>query len=111
MRRVVKPITNIADMIADGVAKEIEPDLVSDVSISQLIDNGLVTLHREMKNIMVMSSKGKLDPNSARDLRDHLKLLFELKDREEDGLKGLTDEQLEAIARTTLDAKKAPNEE
>ena len=70
---------------------------VSDISIERLIDLGLTALDREIKNLTMASAKGKLDAASARDLRDHLKLLFELKDRENDFLKNLTDEELQKL--------------
>jgi len=69
----------------------------SDVSIERLIELGLIALDREIRNLTAASSKGKLDTAAARDLRDHLKLLFELKDRENEFLKGLTDEELQVI--------------
>lgn len=75
---------------------------LSEISVQRLIDDGLVVLYREIKNLMISSIKGKLDPNDARDLRDHLKLLFELKDRESDSLKNLTDEQIKAKASEAL---------
>ena len=78
---------------------EIDP---KDVSVDRLIDDSLYAIYREVKNILYASSKGKLDANSARDLRDYTKLLFELKARENDSLKGLTDEQLEAKAKEVL---------
>lgn len=67
---------------------------VSDISVARLIDDGLLALYREMRNLLFLSAKGKLDPASSRDLRDSIKLLFELKDRESDSLRGMTDEQL-----------------
>ena len=81
-----------------------EPD-TSDISIERLIDLGLTALDREIRNLTFASSKGKLDAPSARDLRDHLKLLFELKDRENEFLGKLTDEELEAI----LEKRKSEN--
>lgn len=69
----------------------------ADISIERLIELGLTALDREIRNLTFASSKGKLDAPSARDLRDHLKLLFELKDRESDFLKGLSDEELKII--------------
>ncbi len=75
---------------------------VSDISINSLIEDGLVILYKEIKNLMGLSDKGKLAPPDARDLRDHLKLLFELKKQESELLKGLTDEQLEQQAKEAL---------
>jgi len=69
---------------------------LSDISIERLIDLGLTALDREIRNLTVASAKGKLDAPSARDLRDHLKLLFEIRDRERDGLGKLSDEELQA---------------
>jgi hypothetical protein len=80
------------------------PDIaVSDISVTRLIDDGLLALYREMKNILMLSAKGKLDAASSRDLRDTVKLLFELKDRESESLRGLTDEQLQAKVKEALD--------
>lgn len=79
---------------------------ISDISVQRLIDDGLVVLYREIKQLMMLSAKGKLEPNSAKDLRDHLKLLFELKDREGESLRGLTDEEIRAKATEALSDSK-----
>ena len=93
MKHVAKPSTTIMQAPATKA-----PDiLVSDISILGLIDKGLVALHREMTNLLTLSAKGKLDAPLARDLRDTVKLLFELRDREEQLLKGKTDDELKAI--------------
>lgn len=82
------------------------PDIpIADISIQRLIDDSLLVLYREVKNLMILSVKGKLDAADARDLRDHLKLLFELKDREADSLKGLSDEELKARIKALDDNK------
>lgn len=70
---------------------------IQEISIEHLIDNGLAILYREIKNLMVLSASGKLEPEDARDLREHLKVLFELKARENDLLKGLSDEQIKQL--------------
>lgn len=72
--------------------------LVSDISIQRLIDDSLLALYREVKNLLMLSAKGKLSSNDSRDLRDHLKLLFELKDREAASLAKLSDEELRKLA-------------
>lgn len=69
--------------------------VISEVSLARLLDQGLTCLQREMKNLMIMSAHGKLPPPAAKDLRDTVNLIFDLKDREADLLKGLTDEELE----------------
>jgi hypothetical protein len=81
--------------------------IVSDISVARLIDDGLLAIHREMKNLLMLGSRGKLDAANSRDLRDTVKLLFELKDRENDSLKGLTDDQLkELVSKALIDTKK-----
>lgn len=84
------------------VAREITPPPISEISIDRLIDDSLGVLYREIKNLVSLSARGKLEPNDARDLRDHLKLLFELKAREKDSLAGITDEQIKAQAAKAL---------
>jgi hypothetical protein len=99
VKRIVKPSTQI-----DFTPKEKVPDpVISDISVTRLIDDGLLALYREIKNLLMLSSKGKLDPNNSRDLRDHLKLLFELQAREKESLKNITDEQLKEQVQGVLD--------
>lgn len=97
MRRIVKPnqLTDLSPLQPPDMA-------VSDISVTRLIDDGLLALYREMKNLLSLSAKGKLDAASSRDLRDTVKLLFELKDRENESLKSVTDEQLEEQAKAAL---------
>jgi hypothetical protein len=73
---------------------KVEDSVVSDISIDGLINDGLLALYREIKNLLFATSQGKLDAPSSRDLRDHIKLLFEIKDREQDTLKHYTEEEL-----------------
>jgi hypothetical protein len=74
-----------------------------DISVDRLIDDGLMTIYREIKNLLYLSSKGKLDAANARDLRDTVKLLFDLQAREKDSLRNLTDEQLKEQAKVVVD--------
>lgn len=96
MKRIAKP-NQLTDLTPITGAKDEAPLLVSEVSIQRLIDSCLLTLSREVRNLSIASTRGKLTANDARDLRDHTKLLFELKDREREALKGLTDEQIEQL--------------
>lgn len=95
-----KPNTDISE------TKVKDPESLSDISVQRLIDDGLLALHREMKNLLMLGSRGKLDAASSRDLRDTIKLLFELKEREAESLKGLTDEQLAEQAKVVLSESK-----
>lgn len=85
------------------VAREITPPPISDISVQRLIDDGLTALYREMRNLLILSAKGKLDAPAAKDLRDTIKLLFEIQAREDSSLKGITDEALKAKVKEVLD--------
>lgn len=89
MKYITKPPTVLI------AKKEVAADIpTSDISVARLIDDGLLVLYREMTNLKMLSVHGKLDAASARDLRDTIKLLFELKERENESLHGMTDEQI-----------------
>lgn len=90
MKRYSKPTTDLSPL----KAPEVEVPIVSEISIQRLIDDCLGILYREIRNLSTLSSRGKLEAADARDLRDHLKLLFELKAREDATLAGLTDEEI-----------------
>lgn len=80
-----------------------EPEvLLSDISVDKLLDTGLLILQREIKNLASLSASGKLEANDARDLRDTVKLLFELKEREAKSLSSLSDEELASKAKAAL---------
>jgi hypothetical protein len=85
--------------------KVIDPPL-SDISVQRLLDDALLALYREIKNLLLLSAKGKLSPTDARDLRDHSKLLFELREQEKDSLRHLTDDELAAKAKEALSETK-----
>lgn len=97
MKFVPKPMTEMPKPPAI-----VDPN-ISDISVARLIDDGLLAIHREMKNLLMLSARGKLKAADSRDLRDTVKLLFELKDRENESLKGLTDEQLKEQVKAALD--------
>lgn len=98
MKRIVHPTSPNSQPKLPEVA---DPPM-SEISVARLIDDGLLILYREIKNLLSLSVKGKLDAANARDLRDHLKLLFELKAREDQSLRGLTDKELEEKAKAVL---------
>jgi len=98
MKRIAKPNTQIPL----NQMPEVDNTPASDISIDRLIDDGLVALNREIKNLLTLSARGKLEAADARDLRDHLKMLFEMRERENNSLRGLTDEQLKEKAKALL---------
>lgn len=100
MKRIVHPNTPQAD-IDKFLAKKHEQEQgvvvdkpISEISLDGLLGDGLLGLYREMKNLLFLSTKGKLSPADSKDLRDTVKLLFELKDREKELLEGLQDEDI-----------------
>ncbi len=100
MKHIPKPNTDLTEY---NKVKANDPVSLSDISVARLIDDGLLALYREMKNLLMLSAKGKLDAVYSRDLRDIVKLLFELKDRENESLRGLTDEQLKEHVKKALE--------
>lgn len=99
-RRIIPPASHKdasgAYLPSDPVP-EIPSDTGSDVDLSKLLDQGREVLRREMKHLMLESSRGKLSAGSARDLVNYLKLLDELAREEDDALRNYTPEQLQAI--------------
>lgn len=93
MKRFSKPTTDLSSL----KPVEIEVPIVSEISIQRLIDDCLTILYREIRNLAILSARGKLEAPDARDLRDHLKLLFELKTREDASLSGLSDEDIQKM--------------
>lgn len=95
---IVKPGTPV-----DFTPKEkvVDPK-ISDISIDDLLGDGLLVLYREIHQLKILSARGKLEPNDSKDLRDHLKLLFELKEREAEILKGLSNEELQKQAKQVV---------
>jgi hypothetical protein len=70
---------------------------VSSFDVSKLLDDAGVIMQREIRNLMRESANGKLASAQAKDLIAYTKLLFELKELQEEALKGLTPEQLKAL--------------
>lgn len=100
MKRIVHPTKTITqtsleeEVRRQTVVKDVSSN---DISIDRLLTDGLLGIYREVKNLLYLSAKGKLSPTDAKDLRDTVKLLFELKDREKDLLENLTNEDLEKL--------------
>lgn len=100
MKRIVHPPKTDLQVYVQEESKRqsaVKDIASSDISIDRLLTDGLLGIYREVKNLLYLSAKGKLGKDSARDLRDTVKLLFELKDREKDLLENLTNEDLEKL--------------
>lgn len=76
---------------------DLEPAKLVDTTIDELRAKTMEILRREVTNLMIESSKGKLHANSAKSLTDYIKLLGELKDIEEEELASLKDEHLKKL--------------
>lgn len=77
---------------------KLPPDLpISDISFGDLLDRSRLILHREIGNLTYESSQGKLSKDSAQSLRDYVKLLTDLNEREKELVKDLSADQLKEI--------------
>lgn len=100
MKRII-PNNPLTSQMQAPKEKPVDPS-TSEISVDRLIDDGLLILYREIRNLKMLSANGKLEPNDAKDLRDHVKLLFELQLRQNQILKNLTDEELKVKASEAL---------
>lgn len=69
----------------------------NNLSISDLLDKANTILQREIQNLLIASSGGKLDASNARDLCNYIKLLNELKEAQNDTLKNLSEDDLKKL--------------
>jgi hypothetical protein len=100
MKRIVHPPKTTEQLLQEleSQRKAAVQDIpTQDISIDRLMGDGLLGIYREVKNLLSLSARGKLSPSDAKDLRDIVKLLFELKDREKALLKDLSLEDLETL--------------
>lgn len=70
----------------------------TDVSIDLLLNRGLLAIERTMKFIVTKSCTGGLERNDVMNLKDLMVLLQDLKEKEDDILEKMSDEELEKIA-------------
>jgi len=88
--------------IADFTSKntQTEPDFsLASTTLDELVDKAQEILRREITNLMVESTGKKLSPTSSQSLVAYIKLLGELKEKEEDLLQRLGDNHLKRIAK------------
>lgn len=88
MKRYAKPTTALP-------APAAIPDGTFDVV--ELLGKSSELLRREILNLMAESARGKLSPNSAKDLVAYIKLLNELKQEQEEALAKLDDDELKKL--------------
>ncbi len=67
------------------------------MDLRQLLDQCIEILRRDIKNIFVESSKGKLSPAAARDLVAYTKLLSDVLEESEEEASGASEEELKKI--------------
>lgn len=79
-------------------ATDLKPMLVEASDTDLLFIQCQEVLRREVKNLMIESSKGKLSPAASKSLVDYFKLLDELKKKEAEELQDKTVEQLKELA-------------
>ena len=90
MRYIVKkPNTETAPVKAT-------PDfgISASTDVAALLDKASSILSREIANLMMESSGGKLSPTSSKSLVDYIKLLHSLKEEQIESLSELTDAEL-----------------
>lgn len=86
-----------------GAVKEntdLSPDLtLAQTSIDELTAKAIEILRREIVNLMGETSRGKLSPTSSTALVGYIKLLGDLKEKEQDLVEELSTEFLEKISK------------
>lgn len=89
MDRPSKPMTALPQ---PGVVKDDDSGLMFDVD--SLLDKAGAILAREVRNLAMLSARGKLEPADARDLVAYIRLLSEIQKKQEEEAANLTDEEL-----------------
>lgn len=78
---------------------DLQPERIQPVgSIDELMVKSLEILRREIQNLMIESSRGKLENASATALVNYIKLLGELKKKEQELLQEMSTEFLEKLS-------------
>lgn len=83
------PSANKEVMPSDGI-----------VDSAELLERTMIVLQREIKNLMTNSAKGKLEASHAKDLVQYVALLSDVEEKRKAQAAGMSDEELEAIARS-----------
>ncbi len=75
----------------------ISPEALQTFDLTTLLSKSGTILAREIQNLLIASSGGKLDAANARDLVQYVKLLSELKTEQSKELSNMAPEELEAL--------------
>jgi hypothetical protein len=94
-RYAAKPTTYVPQPKATVAVPLDEPTVAFDVQ--KLLEKGGLILQREIQNLLTESAGGKLQPTSARDLVQYVKLLAELRSEQAAVLHDMADEELSKI--------------
>lgn len=97
LKRIIRAPNTPLDTPAGPAAVPSFADDRVDFDVDVLLAQGGAILAREIKNLMMASSRGKLEAAEARDLVAYLKLLSELKIEQQKALADLTDVELQDL--------------
>jgi hypothetical protein len=93
-------MTYISKKNSDGQYEKVktpEPEPLSlrtDVSIDSLLNKGLLAIERTMKNLATKSCGPGLEREDVMNLKDLMVMLSDLKEKEQDVLESMSDEEL-----------------
>lgn len=90
-------VRRVADYTPKTDSKEPDFSLAS-TTLDELTDKAQEILRREITNLMIESTGKKLSPTSSASLVSYIKLLGELKEKEDETLRALGNDHLEKIA-------------
>lgn len=102
-RRKLPPIDPIREAIVDNLTKpepkaQLSEPKGTDISIDSLLQDGLKSIHMLMRVIRDDIRSGAPERNTVMNLKDAMAMLHELKEKEQDLLDKLSDEDLAKIA-------------
>jgi len=75
----------------------VDEPAIKDISIDDLIGDQLLVLYRETKHLVRRSSEGPLDPPEGVALERVMKLTQVLKEKEQEMLENMSDEQIQEM--------------
>lgn len=100
MKRFVKPMTQLPSNPDEAQAL---PQNSADFDLTELLSKSGEILRREISNLMMESSRGKLSSQSAKDLVNYISVLSTMKNEQEKMLAELSDDELKELSQSTSD--------